>query len=112
MTTSKAVKELWLEKYKGKYSVQCSVANSTPKPAAPSKEKAFTSVRNHKQLKISHQPSESQSGISSIDLYDQYIETDIIPLAEDESFDPVQYWQEQYYIQMDLARIAFDALAV
>jgi hypothetical protein len=33
----------------------------------------------------------------------QYIETDIIPLAEDESFDPIQYWQERYYTQMDLA---------
>ena len=103
MTASKAVKELWLEEYKGKYSVQCSVADSTPKPAAPRKEKAFTSVRNYKCLKISHRPSKSQSGISSIDLYDQYIETDIIPLAEDEFFDPVQYWQEWYYIQIDLA---------
>jgi len=94
MTASKAVKELWLEEYKGKYSVQHSVANSTLKPAAPRKEKAFTLVRNHKHLKISYWSSESQSGISSIDLYDQYIETDIIPLAEDESFNPVQYWQE------------------
>src|SRR5438876_9591833 len=103
MTASKAVKELWYEEYKGKYSVQHLVADSTPKPAAPRKEKAFTSVRNHKHLKISHQPLESQSSISSIDLYDQYIETDIIPLIKDKSFDPVQYWQEQYYTQMDLA---------
>lgn len=43
---------------------------------------------------------------------DQYIETDLIPLAEDESFDPIQFWQERYYTQMDLARMALDALAV
>ena len=54
MTASKAVKELQLEEYKGKYSVQHLVANSTPKPVVLRKEKAFTSVRNHKYLKISY----------------------------------------------------------
>ena len=54
MTASKAVKELWYEEYKGKYSVQHLVADSTLKPVALRKEKAFTLVRNYKYLKISH----------------------------------------------------------
>ena len=54
MTTSKAVKELQLKEYKGKYFIQHSVADSTLKPAAAKKEKAFTLVRNYKCLKISY----------------------------------------------------------
>lgn len=30
----------------------------------------------------------------------------VVPLAEDELFNPIQYWHERYYTQTDLARMA------
>jgi len=109
-TASKAVKELWLDEYKGKYSTKRCTSDSILKPVPPRKEKLYTSVRDYKRLKTNHQPSEPET--PTIDHFDQYIETDIIPLADDETFDPIQYWQERYNTQPDLARMALDALAV
>jgi hypothetical protein len=40
------------------------------------------------------------------------METDILPLDEDESFDPMRFWNDRYSTQPDLARMALDALAV
>jgi hAT family C-terminal dimerisation region len=76
------------------------------------KEKAFTSARNHKRLKTSYQLSESQDASLGVDLFDQFIETDVILLAKDECFDPIQYWHKRNNTQTDLARMALDALAV
>jgi hypothetical protein len=42
----------------------------------------------------------------------QYMETDILPLDEDESFHPMRFWNDRYSTQPDLARMALDALAV
>lgn len=107
---SAAVKELWLDEYKGKYSAKQPSPSGVLSTATPQKDKAFTSVRNYKRLKTSHQPSRPQA--NGIDPLDQFMETDIIPLSEDESFNPIQYWNERYYTQPDLARMALDVLAV
>lgn len=64
-----AAKELWFEEYKGKYSTQSYAASSTLKLAGLRKEEAFISARNHKRLKISHQPSEPPSASPSVDLF-------------------------------------------
>jgi len=72
------------------------------------RERAFTSARNHKRLKTSHRPEE----LLPVDMHDQYMETDIIPLGEDESFDSMRFWNDRYSTQPDLARMALDALAV
>ncbi|KAF5703911.1 restless-like transposase [Fusarium mundagurra] len=40
------------------------------------------------------------------------LETDVIRLGEDETFDPIRYWNDRYYTQPDLARMALDILAV
>ena len=69
-------------------------------------------MKNYKRLKSSHQPSEIQLATPIINLFDQYIETDVIPLAEDKIFNFIQYWHDRYYTQPDLARMAFDVLAV
>jgi hypothetical protein len=104
------VKEPWLDEYKGKYSVKQPVPSGGLSTSALQKDKAFTSVRNHKRLKLSHQSSRPQD--HGFDPLDQFIETDIIPFSEDESFDPIQYWNERYYTQPDLAQMALDVLAV
>ncbi len=110
VTASAAVKELWLEEYKGKYSVRQPFQSNVPSMSTPQKDKPFTSVRNHKRLKISHQSPRPQA--QGPDPLDQFIETDIIPLGEDESFDPIHYWNERYCTQPDLAQMALDVLAV
>lgn len=110
VSASTAVKELWLDEYRGKYSVKQRFPSGVLSTSAPQKDKAFTSVRNHKRLKISHQPSRPQA--NGVDPLDQFIETDIIPLSEDELFDPIQYWNERYHTQPDLAQMALDVLAV
>jgi hAT family C-terminal dimerisation region len=112
ISATNAVKELWLEEYKGKYSGnQLGVSNGIPiSKVGPLKEKSFTSFRSIKRLKVNHQTSDPEPPI--VDSLDQFIETDVIPLGEDEVFDPIQYWNDRYTSQPDLARMALDALAV
>ena len=106
-----AVREFWIDEYRGKF------AGGAPTPSHISKapvlnEKSFTSIRNHKRLKLRHPEPESSLDIPTVDYYDEFISTDVIPLGDDEEFDPIQYWNERYYSQTDLARMALDALAV
>ena len=54
------------------------------------KEKAFTAVRNHKRLKTFHDIN-TESAISSINLYDKFIATNVIQLKKDEEFDVINY---------------------
>ena len=54
------------------------------------KEKAFTAVRNHKRLKTSHN-IDTESAISSINLYDEFIATNVIRLKKDEEFNVINY---------------------
>ena len=75
-------------------------------------EKSFTSIRNHKRLKLRHLEPEPSLDVPTIDQYNEFISTDIIPLNDDEEFDPIQYWNERYHSQTDLPRMALDVLAV
>ena len=56
----------------------------------PLKEKVFTAVRNHKRLKTFHNIN-IKSAISSINLYDEFIATDVIQLKKDEEFNVIGY---------------------
>ncbi|OBS15285.1 hypothetical protein FPOA_13876 [Fusarium poae] len=50
--------------------------------------------------------------LPSTDHYNEFITTDVIGLNDDEEFDPIQYWNERYHSQTDLARMALDVLAL
>ena len=109
-TAIDAVKGLWLEEYRGRYSSGPRSSLYSTSQIQGEREKAFTSARNHKRLRLktSHRPEE----LLPVDMHDQYMETDILPLGEDESFDPMRFWNDRYSTQPDLARMALDALAV
>ncbi|KJZ71689.1 hypothetical protein HIM_08927 [Hirsutella minnesotensis 3608] len=106
-----AVKEHWAEEYKGKFADGEPVPPNVFKALEP-KEKSFTSVRNHKRLKLRHVDPQSDPVLSSADHYDEFITTDVIGLNDDEELDPIQYWNERYYLKTDLARMALDVLAL
>ncbi|KJZ69655.1 hypothetical protein HIM_10950 [Hirsutella minnesotensis 3608] len=74
------------------------------------KEKAFAAVKSHKRLKLRHEVGSTD--LPAIDLLDQFLETDVIRLGEDEAFDVIKYWNDRYHTQSDLARMALDVLAV
>jgi hypothetical protein len=106
-----AVREFWVDEYRGKF------AEGAPIPSHVSKapvlnEKSFTSIRNHKRLKLRHPEPEPSLDIPTIDYYNEFVSSDVIPLNDDEEFDPIQYWNERYHSQTDLARMALDVLAV
>jgi hypothetical protein len=106
-----AVKELWVDEYKGKFAHGAPVPTHVFKSPEP-KEKSFTSVRNHKRLKLRHIDPHSSPELPSTDHYNEFITTDVIGLNDDEEFDPIQYWNERYHSQTDLARMALDVLAL
>ncbi|OBS15181.1 hypothetical protein FPOA_13923 [Fusarium poae] len=106
-----AVKELWVDEYKGKFAHGAPVPTHVFKSPEP-KEKSFTSVRNHKRLKLRHTDPHSSPELPSTDHYNEFITTDVIGLNDDEEFDPIQYWNERYHSQTDLARMALDVLAL
>lgn len=76
------------------------------------KEKSFTLVRNHKHLKLRHLNPNSSPKLPSTNHYNEFITGDVIGLNDDEEFDPIQYWNEHYHLQVDLACIALDVLAL
>ena len=47
-----------------------------------------------------------------IDRFEEYLATNRVLLAENQHFDVLQYWQDRYESQPDLARFALDILAV
>ncbi|KAM5529528.1 transposase-like protein [Fusarium oxysporum f. sp. phaseoli] len=106
-----AVKELWVDEYKGKFAHGAPVPTHVFKSPEP-KEKSFTSVRNHKRLKLRHFDPHSSPELPSTDHYNEFITTDVIGLNDDEEFDPIQYWNDRYHSQTDLARMALDVLAL
>lgn len=106
-----AVKEFWIDEYRGKFAGGAPVPSHVSK-APELKEKSFASIRNHKRLKLHHHDPKLSPELPSIDHYDEFITTDIIALNDDEEFDPIQYWNERYHSQTDLARMALDVLAV
>lgn len=88
-----------------------SLATPALTPAVPAKkEKASAAIKSHKRLKLRHEASAPE--IPAIDLLDQFLEKDVIRLDEHDSFDVIQYWNDRYYSQPDLARMALDVLAV
>jgi hypothetical protein len=101
-----AIKEVWIQEYKGK-----PTSSSSPTPAPCHRRgqspKRYTSCREHKRLKLSHV---SESLLSSPDELDEYLSTNVL-ITQDEHFDPVQYWNDRYHSQPNLARFALDALA-
>ncbi|OBS15714.1 hypothetical protein FPOA_13497 [Fusarium poae] len=106
-----AVKELWVDEYKGKFAYGAPVPTHVFKSPEP-KEKSFTSVRNHKRLKLRHTDPHSSPELPSTDHYNEFITTNVIGLNDNEEFDPIQYWNERYHSQTDLARMALDVLAL
>ena len=60
------------------------------------KERAFTSIRNHKRLKLRHLKPDSEPEVPLIDHYNEFITTDVIALNYDEEFNPIEYWNERY----------------
>ncbi|EXA30088.1 hypothetical protein FOVG_18501 [Fusarium oxysporum f. sp. pisi HDV247] len=72
-------------------------------PAPVRKEKAFVAVKSHKRLKLRHEALATDP--PAVDLLDQFLETDVIRLGEDETFDAIRYWNDRYYTQPDLAHI-------
>jgi hypothetical protein len=110
---TRLVKELWLEEYRGRRSIKPVSASTSVAPtssASVRKEKAFVAVKSHKRLKLRHETRATD--VSAMDLLDQFLGTDVIPLGEDESFDVIKYWNDRYHTQPDMARMALDVLAV
>jgi len=110
-TAVDAVREFWVDEYRGKFAGGVPTPNHVSK-APVLKEKSFSSIRNHKRLKLCHPEPESDLDVPAIDHYNEFISTDVIRLNDDEEFDLIQYWNERYHSQTDLARMALDILAV
>ncbi|KJZ68940.1 hypothetical protein HIM_08228 [Hirsutella minnesotensis 3608] len=110
---TKLVRELWLDEYRGRHSRKMASVSASSAPASSvpiRKEKAFAAVKSHKRLKLRHEVVSTD--LPAIDLLDQFLETDVIRLGEDETFDVIKYWNDRYHTQPDLARMALDVLAV
>lgn len=99
-----ALKEVWLEEYKGKSSGS-PISTTRQRSRSP---KRYTSCREHKRLKLNPNPDPVASGPDELD---EYLATNIY-ITDSEYFDPVQYWNDRYYSQPDLAQFALDVLAV
>src|SRR5579871_6530041 len=70
------------------------------------------SCREHKRLKSDTNPDcDAFTAIERADELDEYPSTDII-ITTDEHYDPIQYWNNRFHTQPDLAQIALDALAI
>ena len=100
------LKEVWLQEYKGKSSSPSSIG--TPRHDRSQSPKRYTSCREHKRLKLNYNPEPSLSGPDDLE---EYLATNVL-LSQDEHFDPIQYWNDRYHSQPDLAQFALDALAV
>ena len=103
------IKEMWLQEYKGKSStlMPTSTQTSTPHSQAP---KYYISCREHKRLKL-HLNPDTSAATEGPDELDEYLSTDIL-ITTDEYYDPIQYWNDRFHTQPDLARFALDVLAV
>lgn len=70
------------------------------------KEKDYTSARNHKRIKRTHQTS----AVKKDSALDKYLKEGPLKVADNEDFNVINYWQRLYYSQPDLARFALDVL--
>jgi hypothetical protein len=101
-----ALREVWFQEYKGKSSSQSPI--STPLHQRSRSPKRYTSCREHKRLKLN--PG-LESTLLAPDELEEYLSTNL-HITDEEYFDPVQYWNNRYFSQPDLAQFALDALAV
>ena len=120
-----AVNKYWQECYRGQTSHISMPSSSEPMPTpAPRAPLIYTSAREHKRLKRSHNPST----MPATDFYTQYLESTVLSseailegklngdlnttgdlLSAD---NVIRWWNDRYYTQPDLARFALDILAV
>jgi len=107
-TVLPALKEVWLQEYKGKSLSPSPTA--TPRYHRSQSPKRYTSCREHKRFKLNHVPTSGNS-VSGPDELDEYLATNIL-ISDEDHFDPIQYWNDRYHSQPDLAQFALDALAV
>ena len=100
----RAVKNLWEEEYKGKYSIEVSPLQA-PSNRSLDPTPAFDRQREHKRIKM-------ENPITGNDLYEQYISTDRLVGDHEGCDQAIQYWNDRYDSQRELARLALDLLAI
>jgi hypothetical protein len=61
-------------------------------PAPVRKEKVFVAAKSHKRLKLRHKALATDH--PGVDLL-RFLETDVIRLGEDETFDIIRYWNDR-----------------
>lgn len=91
------VKDLWKSEYRP----------ALPPPLTAvvkdDQDNLYIRLHNYKRVRLT-------SDSSLVDQLDDYLATDLVPESED--FDPIQYWFERRRSQPELARFAFDTLAL
>jgi hypothetical protein len=91
------VQELWRTEYK------ISKAVSPPQASKDDERDLHIRLHNYKRLKVTRPASPT-------DALDSYLNTD--PELDNETFDPLQYWYDRRHTAPDLAKFAFDTLAI
>jgi hypothetical protein len=92
-----SVEELWRSEYK---------TTTTPQESESSHDDSdnlHVQLHNYKRLKLS-------TPATPIDPLSAYLDTDTEP--DSKQFDPLQYWYQRRHQNPDLARFAFDTLAI
>jgi hypothetical protein len=91
------VQELWRTDY------QISKTTSPPPASKDDERNLHIRLHNYKRLKLAPRASPT-------DAFDLYLETD--PELDTKTFDPLQYWYDRRHTTPDLAKFAFDTLAI
>lgn len=99
---TKAVRQLWEDEYKGKFGA----AQSSELPSQPGN----TSVSQRRRARLSQHQKIRIGEPILIDSYQSYIDSD--PEKQLQADDPLEYWNSRSMSQPDLARFAFDMLAI
>ena len=92
-----SVEELWRGEYK------TTATPEEPQESDDNSENLFVQLHNYKRLKLG-------APVAPIDALSAYLDTDTVP--DTKEFDPLQYWYQRRHDQPDLARFAFDILAI
>jgi hypothetical protein len=92
-----SVEELWRSEYKA------TTTPEEPENNDDNSEDLFVQLYNYKRLKLS-------AAAAPIDPLLAYLDTDTEP--DTKQFDPLQYWYQRRHDQPDLARFAFDTIAI
>jgi hAT family protein len=94
-----AVQQFWEEEYRGKFATPQLGTSLVSRPRHPDDE--FGSLSEHRRIKAAKPPAS--------DTYQSFIDRDPEGQATD---DPLDYWNSRMASQPDLARFAFDMLAL